>query len=109
MAPNGIHWRCTISHAGNVASERLGFGRRSEGLIAHYTSGQGARYFDWPDGGKLDGAAMARPLPRDIPAIAEHGAGRDWPYAGWLTDVLGYAEHGRFVAFWPIIRSTRKS
>jgi hypothetical protein len=34
-----------------------------------------------------------------FPAIAARGAGRDWAYAGWLTEVLGRAEHGRFVYF----------
>ena len=42
---------------------------------------------------------MARRFLEAFPRLAEKGAGRDWPYAGWLTDVLGHAEHGRFVAF----------
>jgi S-DNA-T family DNA segregation ATPase FtsK/SpoIIIE len=39
---------------------------------------------------------MARRFLTAFPAIAEKGAGLDWPYAGWLTDVLGYAEHGGY-------------
>ena len=98
MAPNGIHWRCTISYAGNVAADGCGFGGDPEGQVARYTSGDGARYFGWPEG--LTARQMAQRFLETFPAIAKKGAGLDWPYAGWLTDVLGYAEHGKFVAFW---------
>jgi hypothetical protein len=98
MAPNGIHWRCTISYAGNVAEDGCGFGGSPDGQVARYTSGDGARYFGWPEG--LTARQMAQRFLETFPAIAEKGAGLDWPYAGWLTDVLGYAEHGKFVAFW---------
>ena len=100
IAPNGIHWRCSISHSGNLAEDGLGFRGGGHGEVASYTSGQGARYFDWPDGDQLTARQLARRFLDTFPVIAEQGAGRDWPYAGWLTDVLGYAEHGKFVAFW---------
>ena len=99
MAPNGIHWRCTISYADNVASDGCGFGGDPDGQVARYTSGDGARYFGWTDGERLTARQMAHRFLEAFPAIAEKGAGRDWPYAGWLTDVLGYAEHGKFVSF----------
>lgn len=100
LAPSGVHWRCTISYAGNLAADGLSFRAAADGHVASYTSGQGARYFDWPDGDRLTARELARRFITAFPPIAEHGIGRDWPYAGWLTDVLGYAEHGRFVAFW---------
>ena len=100
MAPNGIHWRCTISYAGNVAQYGGGFGGDPEGEVARYTSGDGARYFGWTDGERLTARQMAKRFLEAFPRIAEKGAGVDWPYAGWLTDVLGYAEHGKFVSFY---------
>lgn len=29
-----------------------------------------------------------------FPRLAERGAGRDWAYAGWLTELLGVVEQG---------------
>jgi hypothetical protein len=99
MAPNGVHWRCTISYAENVAPDGRSFLRTDEGHAARYTSGQGARYYDWPDADRLNARQLARRFLTSFPIIADRGAGRDWPYAGWLTDILGLAEHGRFIAF----------
>ena len=100
MAPNGIHWRCGISFAANVAGDGRTFCGGTEGQVAAYSSGQGANYFGWADGDRLTARQMARRFLTAFPLIAERGAGLDWPYAGWLTDVLGYAEHGKFVAFY---------
>ena len=99
MAPSGMYWRCSISYAANVDADGLHFRDGTEGRIAFYTSGQGAKYFDWPDGDTLTARTMARRFLHAFPLIAKNGAGRDWPYAGWLTDVLGYAEHGKFIYF----------
>ena len=63
-------------------------------------SGDGARYFGWEDGPALTARVLAKRFLAAFPAIAGRGAGRDWAYAGWLTDVLGRAEHGSFVRFY---------
>ena len=99
MAPNGIHWRCTITFAGNVAADGYSIVDRSDGKVARYTSGQGANYFDWPAAATMTARMLAARFIEAFPVIAARGAGRDWAYAGWLTDVLGRAEHGRFVYF----------
>lgn len=99
MAPNGLHWRCSISDAGNFAADGLALCSPGADRIARYTSGDGARYFGWEDGPVLTARLLAKRFLATFPAIAELGAGRDWAYAGWLTDVLGRAEHGSFVAF----------
>ena len=100
MAPNGLHWRCMISYAANLAEDGYSFRGGEDGHVARYTSGQEAHYFDWPDGDRLTARDMAGRFLEAFPAIAANGAGRDWPYAGWLTDVLGFAEHGKFVIFY---------
>ena len=48
MAPSGLHWRCAISHAGNVAADGRGFREAADGEIALYSSGQGTAYFGGP-------------------------------------------------------------
>ena len=100
MAPSGVYWRCTISDAANLGDDGLGFRDDADGRVVRYSSGQGAKYFDWPDGHRLTARELARRFLHAFPLIAENGAGRDWAYAGWLTDVLGYAEHGKFIYFY---------
>ncbi|HYD13423.1 MAG TPA: hypothetical protein VEC11_11315 [Allosphingosinicella sp.] len=100
MAPNGVHWRCRISDADNFTPDGLELRGAGPGRVAMYSSGDGSRYFGWEDGGTLTARLLARRFLEVFPAIAAHGAGRDWAYAGWLTDVLGRAEHGSFVRFY---------
>jgi hypothetical protein len=100
MAPSGLYWRCSISDAGNFTADGLALRRPDEDRVARYTSGDGARYFGWEDGPTLTARLLARRFLTAFPAIAAPGAGRDWAYAGWLTDVLGRAEQGSFVAFY---------
>ena len=100
MAPNGIHWRCVITYAGNVGEDGYSIRSREDGHIARYTSGQGARYFHWPDAERMTARQLAARFLEAFPLIARGGAGLDWPYAGWLTDVLGHAEQGKFVSFY---------
>lgn len=99
MAPNGLHWRCTISDSGNFSPDGLALVTTDEDRVARYTSGDGARYFGWKDGPVLTARLMAVRFLQCFPNIAAGGKGRDWAYAGWLTDVLGRAEHGSFVIF----------
>lgn len=99
MAPTGLHWRCTITPADNLGADGLSVRDGAEGLIARYTSGQGNHYFDWPGADRMTARQLADRFLSNFPLIAARGAGRDWPYAGWLTDVLGRAEHGDFLVF----------
>jgi hypothetical protein len=97
ISPSGAHWRCNVTYSSNVESD--GFSIRvfdlEDGHVAPYTSADGALYFGWKDGASLNARQMAQRFLQTFPFIAERGIGRDWPYAGWLTDVLGRAEQGR--------------
>lgn len=96
LAPSGMYWRCEITPSDNVADDGYSFiepnGDRD---IARYSSADGANYFQWPDAAQLSARALAARFLQEFPVIAERGRGRDWLYAGWLTDVLGRAEGGR--------------
>src|SRR5688572_16981077 len=81
MAPSGVHWRCSISHADNVDDDGLGFRPGGEGEIALYSSGQGALYFGWEDGEGLTARLMAARFLERFQIIAGRGAGRDRAYA----------------------------
>ena len=63
--------------------------------MAHYSSADGSRYFDIDGAEKMDARTLAIEFLKRYPKIANDGKGRDWLYAGWLTDVLGRAEPGK--------------
>ena len=97
LSPSGVHWRCNITYAENVAAD--GHSIRDfdheGGHVAPYSSASGSRYFGWDGAEHLDARRLAQKFVSGFPLIVQRGTGRDWPYAGWLTDVLGRAEQGR--------------
>ena len=109
LSPSGVHWRCSITCACNVRPD--GFTvidcTDAGGLFAAYTSAS-AGYFDWPDSPPLSAREMAVRFLAAFPRLAERGAGRDWAYAGWLTEMLGVIEQGdtrrypKFFADYPL-------
>lgn len=95
-APNGSQWRCHITSASNVQPD--GFTLKDPdiegiGLVAHYGTGQGAAYFGWTDAARLSARELAVLFLERFPQIMQNGQGRDWLYAGWLTDFLGRMEN----------------
>lgn len=95
-SPSGGYWRCNITYADNVLDDGFtlrDFDIENAGKVAHYTSGQGSSYFDWPDAASMTARQMAVTFLDRFPTIGQHGQGRDWLYAGWLTDFLGLMEN----------------
>lgn len=102
MAPSGVHWRCSITHAGNITADGLRLREPGDpSLVASYSTGAGDRYFDWPDAPGRSARELGMMFLERFPHVAEKGTGRDWAYAGWLTEMLGRAErdHGLPVFF----------
>lgn len=97
LSGSGMHWRCNITYASNV--ERDGFTIRKfdidGGHVAPYTSASSETPFEWQDGATLNARQMAARFLTSFPMLVSKGVGRDWPYAGWLIDVLGRAEQGQ--------------
>lgn len=95
MAPSGIHWRCSITHASNMTPDGLHVHSPcAEDEVAHYSTGAGDCYFRWPDSPGRSARELGSMFLDRFPIIAREGLGRDWAYAGWLTEILGRAEHG---------------
>lgn len=95
-SPNGMHWRCHVTFASNVEPDGFTlkeFDIEDRGLVAHYVTGQGANYFGWKDAAKLSARELAVLFLERFPQIMQNGQGRDWLYAGWLTDFLGRMEN----------------
>lgn len=58
-------------------------------------------YFDWDDTGHDDARALAEKFIERFPSIALQGKGRDWVYAGWLAELIGFLEQGDWIpAVW---------
>jgi hypothetical protein len=95
MAPSGMNWRCASTHAGNVAADGRSFRDDvpSEEMARH-SSASADRYFGWEDAAGRSARELAILFIQRYPVIVEKGDGRDWTYAGWLTDVLDRAEMG---------------
>ncbi|MES2833677.1 MAG: hypothetical protein V4707_03090 [Pseudomonadota bacterium] len=95
-APNGSQWRCNITYAANVEPDGFTLKKyyvEDEGHVAHYSTGQGADYFGWTDASSLSARELAVLFLKRYPLIMELGQGRDWLYAGWLTDFMGLMEN----------------
>lgn len=93
MAPSGIYWRCSITYAENMTADGLriqDFYVR-EG-VAVYSTSSGDHYFGWMDSPGRSARELGLLFLDRFPVIAGKGLGRDWAYAGWLTEVLGRAE-----------------
>lgn len=89
-------WRCPITYDENIEDD--GFTIRdfgsSTGHVASFTSGDRGDFFGIKGSAHLGAKYLAEKFLNSYPTIALKGAGRDWMYAGWLTDVLGRAEQG---------------
>ena len=96
MSPSGMHWRCSVTRAGNITPEHgampIDFYRQS----AHYTSASQNDYFDWEDA-KDDGAEqLADKFLERHPEICEKGRGADPEYAAWFGTMVELARTGAF-------------
>lgn len=95
-APNGSQWRCHVTSADNVLADGItlrDFDTGQRGVVAHYSTGQGTSYFGWQDAGDRSARELAALFLERFPDISVKGQGRDWIYAGWLTDFLGRMEN----------------
>jgi hypothetical protein len=64
-----------------------------------YSSASENEYFNWPDAKNDDARALADKFLARYPEIAEESEGRDWLYAGWLAELLGFLQRGDLLPF----------
>lgn len=93
MGPSGLYWRCSIAPAG-LFHGRSAMLSHWDGAVAHYTSGQGRAYFDWPDAGGDAPEGLADKFRQRFPAILQAGRGRDPAYAAWYQELLHLTQAG---------------
>ena len=101
MSASGMHWRCSVTHVGNIershgamACSLCGMDNWPKGESAFYTTGQADNYFGWDDAQEDTPRQLADKFIARFPRLAELGQGTDWPYVGWYVQMLGLAEMG---------------
>ena len=68
---------------------------------AHTAISDAGNYFGWDDAAHDDARTLAEKFIFRFPEISHAGKGRDWEYAGWLSELVGFLEQGDFVpALW---------
>ena len=100
MSPSGMHWRCTVTHAGNILKSHGAESRDFHRESAHYSSADDNEYFGWEDAAQDTVQQLTAKFLERFPEIARLGQGMPWAYAGWYVQMLGFAERGAFpIAF----------
>ncbi|MFF7710739.1 ADP-ribosylglycohydrolase family protein [Pseudomonas sp. NPDC007930] len=95
MAASGCHWRIEW-----VPVEAFKHGTAeppatdNPRLVARYSTGAEWAPFGWQNAEALSPQQMARQFVQQFPELALAGHGQDWPYAGWLSALLGEARKG---------------
>lgn len=89
-------WRLAVGPR-DIFSERNGayvpLDSLSE-LPIYSAAGDGDAYFDWTDAKGNDARALAEKFVSRFPDVVKRGLGRDWAYAGWLAELVGFLEGG---------------
>ncbi len=72
------------------------------------SAGDGNHYFDWQDAKNDNARSLAEKFLLRFPNIAKRGAGRDWCYAGWLSELISVLEEGDLLPIteWEYMKGT---
>lgn len=92
---SGTAWRAEITYVDNVGDDgfsTIDHDPDEAGKVARYSTAQGNQYFGWMDAATADARELARLFLTRFPHLCNLGQGLDWAYAGWLVDVIGWAE-----------------
>lgn len=97
LSGSGTYWRLAIGPRTWFAKEHgawivPGYYEKA----ALYSSADGSRYFGWNDAAHDDARGLALKFVERFPGLIAQSRGRDWRYAGWYLEMLGWAEAGHF-------------
>lgn len=89
-----LAWRLAICPA-DAFSDRNGAYTASYGDTGVvYSSADQSAYFGWNDAQNDNARSLADKFIVRFPEVAQRGLGRDWEYAGWLDELVGFLERG---------------
>jgi hypothetical protein len=80
MAPSGLHWRCAVTHRGNILTTHGAMAKTCDHPSASYSSSQDNGYFGWEDAHQDTARQLAVKFLERFPAIVRRGQGLDWLY-----------------------------
>lgn len=95
-SPSGMHWRCYITHLGNIESDHGAIIKNPELETASYTSAAVTEYFDWDDAEFDSAEELAGKFIERFELISELGLGSDPEYVRWYLEMLEIAREGDF-------------
>jgi hypothetical protein len=101
-----IAWRLQIapSSAFSLKNGAYMVGSKAGGTeeafeYATYSSADGLCYFQWDAVENFDSERLASEFTKRFPRLCEAGRGRDWEYAGWLSELSGRVSRTRQLPF----------
>jgi hypothetical protein len=95
-----LAWRLAIGSA-DVFSPRNGawFEDAHFDDCVTYSSASRTAYFQWEDAHTDNARQLADKFVVRFSALCERGRGRDWAYAGWMSELLGVMERENALPF----------
>ncbi len=96
-----LAWRLEIAPSA-CFSEKNGayaIGAPHTAESARHTSANDLRYFGWEGVERFDAERLAKEFMTRFPRLCEEASGRDWEYAGWLSELSGHVSRTRQLPF----------
>jgi len=87
-----LAWRLAIGPRDLFSTANGAWAEDDGGFSAYYSSASGKQYFGWMDAGQDNARQLAEKFIQRFPDVCERSVGRDWLYAGWLSELLGVLE-----------------
>jgi len=84
-----------VTDAANVLPDNCCPASEADDRVAFYASYQAKQYFGWKDTDNDGYRDLAEKFKARFPRLCKRGQGRDWPYAGWLVELIGTIDRER--------------
>lgn len=99
-----LAWRLKIAPKGFFSPRNGAFMRgpyEGDGTFedATYSSANELKYFGWNNVENLDAEHLAGTFMKHSPKLCDAGSGRDWEYAGWLSELSGHVSRTKQLPF----------
>ena len=94
-----LAWRLCIAPRSKFSGKNGAFLQHSWDEYPLYSSSQGHKCFGWQEAGDCFPEGLAQLFAERFSGICEAGRGRDWEYAGWLSELTGHVSRTRLLPF----------
>lgn len=94
-----LAWRLCIGPKSKFSTKNGAFLEHAWGEYPVYSSAQKQECFGWQEAGDYSPEGLAQLFAERFCEVCEAGRGRDWEYAGWLTELIGHVSRTRLLPF----------